>query len=142
MKEFEQKLPEICEYYEENFLACFEEAKRSGGMLQPEEAEHMDNLAHTIKSLCAVKHEKAHESEKIGEYGRGYPMENGNYGRQRRSQTTGRYMDGGYNDGYGRMYRDDGNEQVMEHLREAMDKCQDQGSRRILESAMRKFESM
>lgn len=140
MKEFEQKLPEISEFYEENFLACYEQAKQGGGMLRPEEAEHMNNLAHTMKSLCLVKKEKKQEQES-GEYGRGYGWNDGL--GQARSATTGRFMDGGYNDyrdgGYGRMYRDDGKEQIRAELREAMRKAPDRQTRQALEEAMGKF---
>ena len=147
MKEFEKKLPEICEFFEENFLACYEQAKQNGGMLHEDEAEHMRNLAHTMKSLCAVKHEKAHEAEESGENGRGYGYRDGY--SQARSATTGRYMDGGngygtgygeYRDGYGRgMYRDDGKEQVRMALQEAMRKAPDRQSRQAFEEAMRQF---
>lgn len=59
-------------------------------------------------------------------------------GRQRRSARTGQYMDGG-NGNYGRMYRDDGNEEARQAIQHAMQKTTDRRTREILEEALQNY---
>ncbi len=136
-------LHELCEILMQNIKEVKDEIR--GRRLEPEEAEYLDYLLHSLKSVkCVIqilerdkdgKTQYADGGYSSGEY-RAY-MDGSTYGRRMRD-SRGRYMESGY----GRMYRDDGKDQVMDHLRSAMDKCQDQGSRKILEDAMHKFEGM
>ena len=73
-----------------------EEKYSKGARLNPQDLEHIDKMAHALKSL------KAYEAmEGNSEYGGSY--EDGSYARGR-SRTTGRYIsrDGGYDNSYRR----------------------------------------
>lgn len=148
MDEYMNDVKELCEIVAANLHEIKEYLKESGCIIYPEDAEMLDYLTHTQKSLSLLKKEPMENGEGLkafsrrlgdagGNYGRTYgDMDGGSYGRRMRSRTTGRYMDG-----YGR-YRDDGSAQITDHLRRALENTQDQEQRRVLEDAMKRLENL
>ena len=85
----------ICDALHREMDMLEEKYSSGNAQLNPQDLEHIDKMAHALKSLATYDAMKGNSEYDGGSYARG------------RSRTTGRYMsrDGGYNDsGYNRRY--------------------------------------
>lgn len=155
-------LHEICDDMEKQL----EMAKRlipEDRLMNPGEAQHLDSMLHSAKSLetiiAMVEHGKEGKQEdESGNYARyradgnangngGMYGDGGNYGAMDRD-SRGRFREGGGESyGYypmmaGQYYRENGAHPLRDALKNTMKMARSEEERRVLEKAMQQLESM
>ena len=131
-----EELEKLYEIVKKQIGKCTDELERDGGHIPANDAEYLDALTHTLKSVKTTLAMEGHgESERRGRdsMGRFTSREGGSYGD---GYSRGYYPMYAYEDGEGRSMRGD---EVREHMRSMMRSTDDERVRRALEEAMRKM---
>ena len=142
-----KELMEICETLERTIKSANEKIRGAGGKLSAGDADFVDKLLHSLKSVKAVMKmdEEAEMDDEYSErmYSRGYDRggsyrgsyDGGSNGRGRmnaRRDSMGRYSS---NDGYSR------GGSMVDELRDMMNDAPDADTRQELQNLIRKMEN-
>ena len=113
-----EALEKLCKIVERQIEKAVDVLDREGGKLPMDDAEYLDKLTHTLKSIKTT-----------------LAMEGYGHSERRGRDSMGRYTsrDDG-NSYYGRAY--DGSNEMREHIQRMMDETNDERVKRALREAM------
>lgn len=149
MAHWTENLEELCEIVDNSISKAIEKLRRSDGELSAGDAEYIDYLTHTLKSIKGVLAMAEYDDEYSNRYDGGNSYQRGRRGNVRRD-SMGRYSrDGGYDGGSsyargghgGRGYsRDDAMEEMREQLEEMESMAKDEKTRQMVQRWKRQIE--
>ena len=135
-----ETLEKLCKIVERRLDMAVEQVEREGGKLPAGDAEYLDNLAHTLKSIKTIMAMEGYgRSERRGRdsMGRFVSRDGGSYGE---SYGMGGYSGARYayaDDSYEGSGRSMHGDEMREKLQKMANETRDERVRRALEEAMR-----
>lgn len=152
MHDLYEDLHELCEVIEKDIAKTNEKLRMSGGEMSGSDLEYVDKLTHAMKSIKTTmammdaeedgySREGSGRNNSNGSYSGNYGMNSGRYypgysyaGRGRGSNAKRDSM-GRYSRGYSR-----GDEEMVEEVRELMEKAPDEQTRRDFQKILDRME--
>lgn len=149
MAHYTENLEELCEIVDRSISKAIDKLRRSDGELSAGDAEYIDYLTHTLKSIKTTLAMEEYDDEYSGRYDGGSSYARGRRGNVRRD-SMGRYSGNYDHDGYmressyarrGRGYsRDDAMEEMREQLEDMERMAKDEKTRQMVQRWKRQIE--